>query len=56
MDLGAYEAWLAGQNDPAALRAEALERMRVNVGLIAEVSALRRRVQQLEEGPADAPR
>jgi hypothetical protein len=45
-----YEAWLAGQHDPVRLRAEALERMRINVGLIAENAELKRRVQRLEEG------
>jgi hypothetical protein len=47
-----YEAWLAGQHDPILLRAEALERMRVNVGLIAENEELKRRVRILEEGQA----
>lgn len=45
-----YEAWLAEQGDPAVLRREALERMRVNVGLLAENEELKRRVRQLEEG------
>jgi hypothetical protein len=45
-----YEAWLADQHDPVLLRAEALERMRVNTGLLAENEELKRRVRQLEEG------
>jgi hypothetical protein len=43
-----YEAWLAGQYDVLLLRAEALERMRVNVGLLAENEELKRRIRQLE--------
>ena len=45
-----YEAFLANQHDPVRLRAEALERMRINVGLLAENEELKRRVHQLEEG------
>jgi hypothetical protein len=50
MTLAEHEAWLADQDDPATLRAEALERMNVNVGLVADNLALRRRIWQLEEG------
>jgi len=46
-----YEAWLAEQGDPSVLRREALERMRVNVGLITENTELRRQVKELEQGP-----
>jgi hypothetical protein len=45
-----YETWLADQRDLVLLRREALERMRVNVGLLAENEELRRRVQRCEEG------
>lgn len=38
--------------DVALLRREAIERMRVNVGLLAENTALRERVRVLEEGHA----
>jgi hypothetical protein len=43
-----YEAWVAAQTDPAVLRRELVERMRVNVGLVAENSDLKRRVAALE--------
>jgi hypothetical protein len=50
MTMAEYEAWLARQYDVLLLRAEALERMQVNVGLLAENEELKRRVRQLEEG------
>lgn len=48
MTLAEYEAWLAAQHDPVLLRAEALERMRVNVGLVTENAELKRRTHQGE--------
>jgi hypothetical protein len=48
-----YEAWLADQHDPILLRAEALERIRINVGLLIENEELKRRIRHLEEGGSD---
>lgn len=46
-----YEAWLAEQHDPVLLRAEALERMRVNVGLLGEIEQLKREVRTTAAPP-----
>jgi len=40
-------------HDVSWLARECVERMKINVGLIAENDALKRRVQHLEEGRAD---
>jgi hypothetical protein len=49
-----YQAWLAEQDDPALLRAEALERMRVNVGLLMENTELKRQLREIGTMAEDA--
>jgi hypothetical protein len=50
MTLDEYVQQVYAVENPDWLRRELVERMRINVGLLAENDQLKRRVRQLEEG------